>query len=140
MPELVTIPISVFELSIAYVRPDVKLWVDRAAIVQGIFDALSPWQLNLDDIEAIGTGKPSEQGVKFKLPTQRVSFFFGPAGCKFTKEAAMWSEVDEMITILDSALKVLTDISGVTLARRWLFCPCIFNRRLQGDTSTLSCS
>jgi len=85
MAEQITIPISVFDLSIAYVRPVLNLWLDRAAIVQRMFDVLQPWSLNIDDVESITTGKPSEQGVKFKLPGQKITFFFGPAGCKFTK-------------------------------------------------------
>jgi hypothetical protein len=32
MPEHITIPISGFELSVNYVKPDVKLWVDRAPL------------------------------------------------------------------------------------------------------------
>jgi len=61
MPEHVTIPISGFELSVNYVKPDVKLWVDRGPIVQGIFEALSQWNPNFDDIEVINVGKPSER-------------------------------------------------------------------------------
>ncbi len=44
MPELVTIPISFFEVAISYKRPVFQLWIDRAAVLQGIFDALEPWR------------------------------------------------------------------------------------------------
>ena len=57
MAELVTIPISVFEITIDYEQPALKIWADRAAVVQGIFDALSPWKPNVDDIEPRTTGK-----------------------------------------------------------------------------------
>ena len=67
MPVPVTIPVALFEVSIAYVRPVISLWLDRATIVQAMFDFFEPSLLNVDDIEAITTGKSSEQGFKFKL-------------------------------------------------------------------------
>jgi hypothetical protein len=115
MAELVTIPISNFELSIAYVRPVLALWLDRASIVQKMFDVFEPWHLSLDDVEGLTTGKPSEQGVKFRLPLQKITFFFGPAGCKFTKESATWPEADEMLRVLTTALEVLVRQGGVEL-------------------------
>jgi hypothetical protein len=117
MPEQITIPISNFELGITYIRPVLNLWLDRAAIVQKMFDVLEPWNLNVDDVEAVTTGKPSEQGVSFKLPRHKITFFFGPAGCKFTKEAANWVEADEMLRILATALDVLVQ-GGVALGKR----------------------
>jgi hypothetical protein len=118
MPERVTIPIAAFELSIRYTRPVLNLWLDRAVIVQAMFDALSAWQLNVDDVEVITTGKPSEQGVKFNLASRKISFFFSPAGCKFTKEAATWAEADETLKVLDTALELLTKVGGVELGNR----------------------
>lgn len=90
MAELVTIPISIFEFAVDYERPEFKLWMDRASVVQGIFDALKPWEPRIDDVDAITTGKASEQGFAIKLPLKRVSFFFGPASCRFTRENVDW--------------------------------------------------
>jgi hypothetical protein len=118
MPEQITIPISNFELGIAYTRPVLNLWLDRAAIVQKMFDVFEPWSLSVDDVEAVTTGKPSEQGVKFRLPLQKITFFFGPAGCKFTKEAATWDDADETLRVLATALDVLVNQGGVELGRR----------------------
>lgn len=118
MSEQITIPISTFDVSIAYVRPVLNLWLDRAIVVQKMFDIFEEWELNADDVEPITGGKPSEQGVKFKLPKQKVSFFFGPASCKFTKEAATWDGADEMLRILGAALEVLVTIGGVKLGKR----------------------
>jgi hypothetical protein len=118
MPELVTIPISFFELAIDYVTPVFKLWIDRAEVIQAAFKALEPWGPRLDDVEAITIGKISEQGVTVKLPLKRVSFFFGVASCKFTQEAVGWDSADESITILDAALSALTQAGGVTLGAR----------------------
>ena len=74
MAEFVTIPISIFELGVNFERPDFRLWLDRASVVQGVFDALKPWEPNVDDIESITAGKASEQGFTLKLPLKRVSF------------------------------------------------------------------
>ena len=113
MSEQITIPISNLQLSITYVRPVINLWLDRALIVQKMFDVFEPWHLNVDDVEAITTGKPSEQGVRFNLPLQKITFFFGPAGCKFTKDGATWAEADETLKVLTTALDVLTHQGGV---------------------------
>jgi hypothetical protein len=118
MAEQVTIPISTFEIGFAYKRPVLNLWLDRAAIVQKMFEALEPWNLNVDDVEGITKGKPSEQGVKFGLPLQKVTFFFGPAGCKFTKEAANWADAAEALRILTTAIDVLLHHGGVELGKR----------------------
>jgi len=118
MAELVTIPISYFELEIDYERPDVRLWIDRASIVQGIFDALKPWNPSVDDIELRATGKPSEQGVAFKLPLKRVSFFFGAASCKFTRDAVDWESADETLTILDTAFSALAKLGRIVMGTK----------------------
>jgi hypothetical protein len=118
MAEQITIPISTFDISIAYTRPVLSLWLDRAVVVQKMFDVFEQWDLSTDDVEAVTTGKPSEQGVKFRLPSQKITFFFGPAGCKFTKEAATWEAADETLHILNAALEVLVGVGGVQLGKR----------------------
>src|ERR1700733_14444597 len=117
MAEQITIPISTFEIAINYTRPVLNLWLDRAAVVQKMFDVFQPWNLSVDDVEAVKTGKPSEQGVKFTIPLKKVTFFFWPARCKFTKEAANWSEADELLQVLEVALEVLVQ-SGVELGNK----------------------
>ncbi len=75
MPELVTIPISFFEVAITFERPVFQLWIDRAPVLQGIFDALTPWSPSIDDTEVRNDGKPSTHGITLKLPLKRASFF-----------------------------------------------------------------
>jgi hypothetical protein len=118
MAEPVKIPISFFEVAADYERPDLKLWADRAVIVQGIFDALRPWDIGIDDVEPHNTGKPSEQGVTFKLPLKRVAFFFGAASCRFTRDDADWNSAEETATILDTALAALMRLGGVQIAMK----------------------
>src|SRR5258708_3948199 len=115
MAELVTIPISYFELGLTYERPQFKLWLDRATVLQAIFDALKPWEPQIDDVEAVSTGKPSEQGANIKLPAKRVLFFFGPASCRFTRENVDWQSIEETIAILRAALSPLIGVGGVVL-------------------------
>lgn len=118
MSELVTIPISIFEFAVDYERPEFHLWMDRAVIVQGIFDALKQWEPRIDDVDAITTGKASEQGFTIKLPLKRVSFFFGPASCKSTRENVDWQSAEETIAILDAAVSALIRSSGVAMGSK----------------------
>ena len=115
MAELVTIPISIFEFTVDYKRPEFKLWTDRVSIVQSIFDALKPWEPRIDDVEGVTTGKTSEQGFTIKLPLKRVSFFFGTASFKFTRENVDWQLVEETIAIFDAAASALIRSSGVAM-------------------------
>jgi hypothetical protein len=118
MAKLVTIPISIFEFAADYERPQFKLLNDRACIVQAVFDALGQWEPRLDDLEIVTSGKASEQGFTIKLPLKRVSFFFGPASCRFTRENASWQTADETIAILDSAVSALLHSSGVSIGSK----------------------
>jgi hypothetical protein len=113
MAELVTIPISFFEVTFDYLRPDLKLLADRAALVQGIFEAMRPWSPVIDDIDVRSTGKISEQGVAFKLPLKRVTFFFGPAHCTFSQDAVDWIGAEETIRILDAFVSSFAALSGL---------------------------
>lgn len=115
MPEKVNIPISVFEYVADYTRPVISIWMDRAVLVQSMFDAFQRWKLDVNDIEPITTGKPSEQGIKIKLPGLRVSFFFGPSSCKLTRDGVDWTTTGETIEILATALNTLTKSSDVRL-------------------------
>jgi|SRR5271166_1657172 len=107
MPELVSIPISYFEATFKFKEPNVMLWLDRAAVVQALFTALKPWQIDVDNIEIITTGKPSEQGLKFKLPQKQIAFFFSPTLCRFSKDNAAWESAEETIMIMDVAFSTL---------------------------------
>ena len=118
MPEIVTTPLSYFEVEMEYAEPDIKMWLDRANVVQALYAALKPWSITVDDVEIITTGKPSEQGIKFKIPKKLSSFFFGPAYCKFTRDSTSWEVAEETIHILDSAVKVLLHITGATITKR----------------------
>lgn len=116
MPEIIVTPVSYFEMLMDYQEPNIQLWLDRAAVVQAIFRALKPWNINVDNVEIITTGKPSEQGLKFRIPEKRVSFFFSPALCKFTKDNADWESVEETIQIMDAAFSALAKASGIVAA------------------------
>ncbi len=113
MPEIIVTPLSFFEVTIDYQEPNIKLWLDRAVVVQALFNALKPWKISVDDVEIISTGKPSEQGLKLKLPEKHATFFFGPALCKFTKDNASWESAEETIQILDAAFSTLAKTSGI---------------------------
>jgi hypothetical protein len=107
MAEVVTTPMSYFEVLIEYERPNVGLWLDRVAVVQALFDAFARWDVKVDDVEVITTGKNSEQGIKFRLPEKRVSFFFSPAACRFTRDNTSWETARETAEILEVALTTL---------------------------------
>jgi hypothetical protein len=113
MPELVTIPIAIFEITVEYARPVMKLLMDRKDVVDGLFEGFKPWGIKVDDIEVISVGKPSEQGVKFKLPTKRTSFFFGAASCTLTRDDSDWESAEETTAIFDIGVSTLRASAGV---------------------------
>jgi hypothetical protein len=114
MPYLVNIPIALFEVIVEYARPNIRLLVDRAKVVDQLFGAFAPWNVKVDDVEVVTEGKPSDQGVKFKLPTKRTSFMFGAGSCKLSRDDADWSSAEETIMILSSGWSVLSELGGVT--------------------------
>lgn len=116
MSEIVTTVLSYFEFVADYAEPDLQLAFNRAAVVQAIFSAFRRWDITVDDIEVLQTGKPSEQGVRFKLPGKKASFFFGPASCKFSRDDTDWSLAEETIEILHAALAALINAGGVSIA------------------------
>jgi hypothetical protein len=54
----------------------------------------------------------------FKLPLKQISFFFGPAFCRFTRDNVDWGEAEESIAILDAALSAFLACSGIVIATK----------------------
>jgi hypothetical protein len=115
MPELVTIPISYFELDAKYDDPDIDIVMDRRPAVAALFKAFKPWNINLEDIEVITQGKFVEQGVKFTLPRHRVSFFFGPAFFRLTQDGSSWETASITLEILEAAMTALRKSGTFTI-------------------------
>jgi hypothetical protein len=82
-------------------------------VVQALFDAFAKWNAKIDDVDVLTEGKPSEQGIKFRLPEKRASFFFGAAACKFTRDSTSWETAQETIEILDAAVTTLAKVGKV---------------------------
>jgi hypothetical protein len=118
MPAAITIPISTFELSITYQKPAIRLMADRVTVLEALFAALEPWSPDVDEMEIITTGKPSEQGVKIRISTQKASFFFSATVCKFIKESANWSDADEVQRLIEAAVTALAQASGVVFGKQ----------------------
>ena len=116
MPELITIPISFFEGTFNYREPNVGLWLDRANVVQALFTALQPWHIAVDNVEIITVGKPSEQGIRFRLPENQIALFFGPTLCKFSKDNPDWASAEETITVMDAAVSSLKRSGNIEIA------------------------
>jgi len=113
MPYPVTIPIAIFEITIEYSRPNMRLLVDRANVVDHLFQAFTRWDVKVDDVEVITEGKPSDQGIKFKIPAKRTSFMFGAGSCKLNRDDATWATAEETIAILNTGWSVLTELGQV---------------------------
>ena len=113
MPASITIPISTFDITFVYERPVIRLLVDRLQVIETIFTALSPWSPNLDDMEVVTEGKLSEQGVKFKLASQRAYFFFGPTNCRFSKDAATWADFEEIERLLSTVISAFRGVTNI---------------------------
>jgi len=115
MPEKVRIPVSIFDHSSDFVRPVISIWMNRAELVENMFDALAKWGMDVDNVEGITKGKPSEQGIKILIPEKKVALFFGPTECKFTRDAVDWSKAQETAEILEAFLATLRTWKGVQL-------------------------
>ncbi len=117
MPELVSIPLAIFELLALYLDPDIeKTFIDRKNVVKALFEAFKAWNITFDDIEVITQGKLSEQGVRFTLPQKRITVFFGPAAFRFTKDNASWDQLEQTAEILSAALSAVTTAGSFTMA------------------------
>lgn len=68
-----------------------------------------------DDTDVIQIGKPSDQGVKFRIPGKRASFFFSAAACRFTRDSTNWETAEETIQILDAALVAFNQHANTTI-------------------------
>jgi hypothetical protein len=112
MPEIVETHLSFFEAEIEFVEPNLKIWLDRIAIIEAVYAALRPWNITIDNVEIVTEGTPSQQGVRFKVPERRASFFFSAAACKFTRDSTSWQTAEETIQILDAALKAFQATSS----------------------------
>jgi hypothetical protein len=82
-----------------------------------MFDALLKWNIDVNEVDPIIKGKPSEQGIKIKLPEKRVTFFFGPSGCIFTREGVDWATA-ETIEILQTCLTTLFAVSKAEMSNQ----------------------
>jgi hypothetical protein len=111
MPEQATVPNAYFEVNMDYVLPSAKVLTERPKLIQAMFSAFKQWEPSIDDMEVITTGKPSEQGVKLKIPAKAVGFFVGIAACKFSRDNTSWETAEETIQILDLALSTLHSIA-----------------------------
>jgi hypothetical protein len=117
MREIVSTPISYFDLEIEYVKPDFESASQRAPVVQAIWDALEPWHITIDNLELITTGKVSEQGVRFRLPQKSSMFFLGAASCRFVRDNTGWNIAEETITIIDAAVQALLSSTAIKFAK-----------------------
>lgn len=113
MPHLVTIPIAILDITVEYSRPNMRLLVDRANVVDRLFQAFTEWKVKVDDVEVITEGKPSDQGIKFKIPAKRTSFMFGAGSCKLNRDDATWATAQETIAILNTGWNVLKELGEV---------------------------
>jgi len=117
MPETITIPISIFEVVIEYDRPNLRLAMTRTDIVEYLFDQFGKWDITVDDLEVVNEGKPSDQGVKFKIPKRKTTFFFSAAQARLTWDDANWPSAEETIEILNIALEALQKHGNVNPAK-----------------------
>jgi hypothetical protein len=118
MLEPAAVPNTYFEVTMDYEIPSARIWLDRAEIVQELFAAFQRWNMSIDDTEVLQTGKPSEQGLKFKIPSKAASFFVGVASCKFSRDNTNWETAEETIDLLDTGLSALIAVTGINIKNR----------------------
>jgi hypothetical protein len=120
MADPVTIPISIFDVTVKYQEPVVRLMSEagRADVIQALFNGFAKLEPNADGLEIINSGKTTEQGIRLRFPSQMITMFFGVASCKFTKESAAWPEADAMLEILDTFLTTLAAKGGTSYGKK----------------------
>jgi hypothetical protein len=115
MPELITIPISYFEVLARYRDPDIDTFMDRRESVSALFKAFKAWNIGIEDIEVITQGKLVEQGIKFTLPKNRITFFFGPAFIRLTQDGSSWETASVTLEILKAALGAIRESGAYSI-------------------------
>ena len=115
MPELVSLPIGILEVTMEYVRPRLSLLMDRSKIVDELFERYRSWGITVDDLEVIAEGKPSEQGIRFKLPRQKTTFFFSSSLCRLTQDDSSWESASDTMAILSTGVDVLQNLANVEI-------------------------
>jgi hypothetical protein len=118
MRELVTIPISFFEVAINYEEPDIQLLGNRVPLVEAIFAIFSAHGAVLDDIEVLTTGKLSEQGVTFKIPAKNIILFVSATLCRFSRTSVSWDMAKETIGILADSIAAVQLLIKPKMASR----------------------
>jgi hypothetical protein len=118
MPEQATVPNTYFEVTMDYEIPSARIWLDRAEIVQELYAAFQRWNISIDDTEVLKNGKPSEQGLKFKIPLKATAFFVGAANCKFSRDNTNWETAEETIELLDTGVSALIAATGIKIKNR----------------------
>jgi len=113
MAEGITIPISIFDVVIEYSKPNLRLAMTRTDIVEDLFERFSRWDITVDDLEVISEGKPSEQGIKFKIPKRQTAFFFSAAHARLTWDDANWETSEETVEVLAIGLDALAKHGNV---------------------------
>ena len=113
MPHRITVPITLFEITIEYLRPNMRLLMDRGQVVEQLFEGFSPWNVRVDNVEVITEGLQSAQGVKFKMPAKKTSFWFGAGSCKLNRDDMEWEYAEEIVQILDIGYNILHERGGV---------------------------
>ena len=118
MAEQITIPITIFELSIRYEKPVMRLLADHAEVDQALLEAFAEFEPDADELELVATGKTTERGTRLRLTSQKITLFFGATNCKFTKEGGVWADADEVLRVLDLFLTILTNVGRVVPGKK----------------------
>jgi len=116
MSASITIPISTFEMIFNYEKPSFALMFDRSKVLEELFTAFAPWSPNLDEVEFLNDGKHSDRGIRIKLPSKSVQFFYGPTACRFARDAASWADYNDIEQIMSAAITTFRRVTGTSFA------------------------
>ena len=118
MAEPVSIPLSYFEYIADFERPMFAVWLNRADLVQSVFDSLIPWNPSIENVEGVNEGKPADQGVSIRLPERKIKILLNPGRFKFNKDQADWNDAGEVTSIVETTRRATLETTGATMKRQ----------------------
>ncbi len=108
----------VAEYQARYAKPVLSLVMNRADTVEAIFDALLPFNFQLQNMDVFTEGNITAQKIGFRLPERNINFQFSAEFCTFVKQGATWRTAEEDLAVLEAAEGALLRSKNIEVAAR----------------------
>jgi hypothetical protein len=116
--EILNIPESLFELTIAFQEPMLKAWIERPyGIVETLYQALKPWGVTLGN--AIWEKDPKtirDARVAFEIPKASTIVRAGLETLSFTVFNPDWESAPQVLSLFETVTAKVVSFGPVTLS------------------------